>query len=709
MADSRTLLGAGIRYGAAVYPEVTGIDTLARDAEHMARLGMDAARLGEFMWAALEPAEGAIDASLLVESVEVLASRGLRSIVATPTAAPPVWYTHGRPNRLHRTAEGLALGHGSRQQACERNTDFRAAASRITDAIAAALAGNRGVLAWQVDNELRSHVTECFCAACASAWPEWLRRRHGEVGALNAAWSSAIWSETYQELAQVPLPGPTPFLHATGLLADFRRFSREGATDFVRGQAAVIRRHSALPVTHNSGLGFALDNAALFEDLEFSAFDSYAAADNYPAFLLNLDLFAHLGPAGRTVVMETSPSHAGSVRSQPRPHPAGYVAAEAFASAAADAAGFLFWHFRQHAGGSEQPHGSVLSAWGAPTIGYAAAERAGKLLAQLGPLLRASKPVPPAVAISWSDDARGYLDAEPLTGGDYRTHVSRLHARLVRAGVRRAALPDGAGPSEGLRVMITAFRPWLPADELERWLAWVRDGGTWVVGPHTGTRTEHHGWHTDAALGALESAAGVEGVYQFPAAGTGTRIRLGGREAEFDGPLTALALRGATALATIESGPAAGLAAVTEHRIGAGRLILVGGFPADDGACPPPDGSAAPAAAGVWDALLAHALRDVDDPALPTEPGVVEYARRGPDGLEHWLVNLDGAERAVTLGGPARSLLTGHTHPAGRVALPAYGWAVLAESADPSTDETPESPHESPHDSSHKETPHAVA
>jgi beta-galactosidase len=148
------------------------------------------------------------------------------------------------------------------------------------------------------------------------------------------------------------MPGLTPFLHNTALVNEFRLFSQASINDFAREQAAIIRAHSSIPVTHNSGFGFDLDNPALYSDLDFSSFDTYPAADNYSAFLMNLDYFPRIGKARCTVLMETSTSHGGSVRNYGRPHPHGFVEAEAFANFASDSAGFLFWLFRQHRGGS---------------------------------------------------------------------------------------------------------------------------------------------------------------------------------------------------------------------------------------------------------------------------------------------------------------------------------------------------------------------
>jgi beta-galactosidase len=654
------LFDGRLLYGAAVYPEVLDEATFAADAGHMRRLGMNTARMGEFMWSALEPDDGDIRLDVLHRALEVLGTSGLSVILCTPTVTPPVWLTHGHPERLHHTAEGAVLGHGSRQHICTNNPVFRDRAARITQALAAAVGNDQRVLAWQLDNEFKSHVGGCHCGTCRELWTGWLARRYQEVELLNRKWHSAVWSETYQNFDQVPLPGPTPFLHNTSLLNDFRLFSQESITSFAREQAAIIRTRSNLPVTHNSGFGFDLDNATLFDGLDFSSFDTYPSADNHSAFLLNLDYFPRLGKSRRTVLMETSTSHGGSVKNYGTPHPHGFVEAEAFATFASGSAGFLFWLFRQHRGGSEQPHGSVVSAWGKPTIGYSSAAAIGQLLPSIGPLLEHSSPAQPAVAVHYSDHAKGFLATESGDGAGYRSLISRFHAGLVRAGIQRTMLPVEASLT-GFRVLFTPFVHHLSAADRERILLWVHDGGTWVCGPGTGGRTEHHTWHADSALGGLESAAGVEAVFQFPATGSGSRGSILGHGVVLSRMSTFFRLTeaaegegsAATALGTVTAGPAAGLAFASERRIGAGRMILLGSYPGTGEPDQTDDVDGAALAA-----VVEYSCAGVLPPVRTAGGTVADYPRWRNGRQPHWLVNRGGEPCGFTLlRPPPRKLL----------------------------------------------------
>src|SRR5690606_22405836 len=111
------------------------------------------------------------------------------------------------------------------------------------------------------------------------------------------------------------------------------------------------------------------------------------------AYLFNCDLWRCLKPGKDFWIMETSPSHAASLESYAAPHPNGYVKAEAVAAYALGAQAFCYWLWRQQRSGSEQPHGSVVSAWGEPTIGHRQVLEVESARQELETLLLKTKPV----------------------------------------------------------------------------------------------------------------------------------------------------------------------------------------------------------------------------------------------------------------------------------------------------------------------------
>ncbi|PLV38101.1 Beta-galactosidase YesZ [Bacillus subtilis subsp. subtilis] len=212
-------------------------------------------------------------------------------------------------------------------------------------------------------------------------WHDWLKNRYGVIERLNEAWGTDVWSETYQTFEQVPQPGPAPFLHHASLSTMYQLFSMEMIASFADEQAKIIRCYSDAPITHNGSVMFSVDNERMFQNLDFASYDTYASQENASAFLLNCDLWRNLKQGRPFWILETSPSYAASLESSAYPHADGYLQAEAVSSYALGSQGFCCWLWRQQRSGSEISHGSVLSAWGEPTIGYQnvlAVERARK-------------------------------------------------------------------------------------------------------------------------------------------------------------------------------------------------------------------------------------------------------------------------------------------------------------------------------------------
>ena len=268
-------------HGACYYPELWPESDIDRDIAEMKRVGLNVVRLGEFAWSAIEPDEGAVSFDFFARVLDRLHAAGLDVVFCTPTPTPPIWLTHGHPERCFVDAEGRTMMHGARQHASYEHPEVRAACLRVVEALAAALGRHPAIIAWQIDNEFKCHVGEDFSAAAVAHWHRWLERRFGTIDALNAAWGTEIWSERYQRFEQVPAPGRTPFLHNASLSTAYRMFSRESIADFMDAQSAAIRRHSSAPITHNFGLGFSVNFERMCERLDFASFDDYPDRDHW--------------------------------------------------------------------------------------------------------------------------------------------------------------------------------------------------------------------------------------------------------------------------------------------------------------------------------------------------------------------------------------------------------------------------------------------
>ncbi|MFB9277571.1 beta-galactosidase [Cohnella cellulosilytica] len=270
--------GAGLKFGVDYYPEHCPREAWEWDADGMRDMGIDLARLAEFAWAKLEPEEGRFDFAWLDESIRILHERGIKIVLGTPTAAPPVWLMERSPDVYPVTADGRTMSFGGRHHDCQSNATYRADVRRIVRAMAEHYKDNPAVVGWQTDNELgNSHQPLCYCDSCQSRFQQWLAERYGTIEALNAAWGTIFWSQTYARFEQIPAPKPTPNSHNPSHLLAWKRFCSDLVVDFQKEQVRILRevcpRHF---VTHNF-MGF-FDKTDYFElakDLDFASHDQY--------------------------------------------------------------------------------------------------------------------------------------------------------------------------------------------------------------------------------------------------------------------------------------------------------------------------------------------------------------------------------------------------------------------------------------------------
>lgn len=503
-------------YGAASYPEVIDEETFISDIDHMKSIGMNVIRIGEFFWSKLEPKEDQYQISYLTHLLDILNEKQMNVILGIPTPTPPRWFTLNYPDSHFINNHGDLMEHGSRQHVCTNNPHYRKKAYQLTEKIAEVIDKYSNIIAIQLDNEYKCHVDTCFCQHCQEQWHQYLQSEYQTIDCLNDAWGTAIWSEEYSDFSEIPLPKATPFLHNTSLQNSFRKFHTDTINDFAKESTKIIRRYSDVVVTHNSALGFNLDNQELFSDLDIAGFDTYAGADNFPAYLMNIDLFRNIKGVDVTesLLLETSTAHAGHTENYVAPHPKGYLQTEVFTGFAGGLRVFSYWHFRGHASGVEQPHSSVLTAWGEPGVGYSDVVESGKIIEKIKPILATTKLIRSKIAILYSDESRRFFNIENGGKYQYRQLITDFYSFFVKKGYAVELVSDNMD----LDIFETVFIPFKRHfDEalLKKTSVFVKNGGHVIVGPMTGDRTKELAFPTDNGLGILGKKLGLSGINQY--------------------------------------------------------------------------------------------------------------------------------------------------------------------------------------------------
>lgn len=658
-------MGKKLYHGAAYYPELWDEKVMEEDIELMKQAGINVVRIGEFAWHTMEPEEGKFDLSFFVNTIEKLYENGIETVMCTPTPTPPIWFTDGHPERMYVDCDGKVMGHGSRQHACTNNNYFRERAALITENLAKAVGSLPGVIGWQIDNEFKCHVSECMCNSCEKQWHQWLQKRYETVENLNDAWGTKIWSEYYHRFEQVPQPGPAPFLHNSSLSTMYQIFSMEKIAEFSDEQAEIIRKYSTAPITHNSSVFFSVDNERLFKNLDFASFDTYATIDYVENYLINNDLWRNFKKGRNYWVMETSPSYAASLESYASPHPNGYLKAEAAAAYALGAEAFCYWLWRQQRAGCEQPHGSVISAWGKPTVGFANVLEVEAMRKEIEGIITSTKPSQAELAITYSDRGKAFLKTEPHRELNHRTLITDFYKRILSMGIHRDVIPEGTS-LDGYKLLFTPFIQYLSTDYIARAKQFVESGGIWIAGPLTGGRTENHTVHTVRALGELEELAGAEVLYTYPMDGTGTI----GRAFDISAPLglwsSVFEADSNSAIGIIEEGLSKGKAFITEHKLGAGKIVMLGSLPVGD----------------AGDLLLQKLVDHYAQEASLTmrtdvTKGTIVAPRQGDDYTVWFIINMDGNGGSVTIPQTGIDLKTNREVEPGKLELGRFEYKMI--------------------------------
>ena len=249
----------------------------------MREAGMNFARVTDFAWCRLEPQPGNFTFDWLAEVIDLLHGEGLGTIITVPTAGPPTWLVAATGEeddcRMHYE-DGTRWEAGGRSMTCPSHPRFRAAAERISTALAERFARHPGVIGWQLDNELGMYGTRCQCAACLRGFHGWLERTYGTISGLNERLGMVFGSAEFTTFAEVPLPRLAQGQHNPGLKLASQRFYQEVNAGFLALEARALRRAGATqPITHNVCHMFSgwqgQDDPQLFAELDVAGWDCY--------------------------------------------------------------------------------------------------------------------------------------------------------------------------------------------------------------------------------------------------------------------------------------------------------------------------------------------------------------------------------------------------------------------------------------------------
>lgn len=625
-----------IHFGVDYYPEHWPRERWETDAKLMGEMGVQMVRMGEFSWFKMEPEKGKFDFGWLDEAISLLAGHGIKTVLGTPTAAPPAWIIQENPDIQPVDAQGRVRHFGGRHHTCHSNRAYREYCRRIVTAMAEHYAANENVIGWQLDNELGNSQDElCFCSSCERAFRDWLKRRYGTIDAVNAAWGADFWSQGLNDFSQITAPKLTPNAVNPSKLLDWKCFCSDLIVEFLTLQADILRRvclHQF--VTHNF-MGFAdkVDYYDLARQVDFVSHDQYPGGYYFNP--------PHLDSAGSAATLDIVRSYKNApfwvmeqqsgitgweiMGRMPAPGQLSLWAAQSVAHGA-DAIAFFRW--RSCAMGTEQYWHGILPHSGRPGRVY---RELKALIAELAPIMEQMQGAMPrsGVAIVYSFRQKYALGIQPQHPElDYLQQIMKYYTAFHEKGISVDFVQDTQDLS-GYALVVAPLQ-YLMTEELEnRYFRYVEQGGHLVLTMRTGVKDEHNLAMTDHPLpGRLAKLIGAEVEEYDCLMGTSGKVNYKGGEYDCHKWSDILVPGAAETVAVYASEYYQGQPAVTKNTFGKGTAWYVGTEPGE----------------ALMDALATDFLEDAGiQTPFRGEPGI-EFAAR-TKGTRTWLFVMNHNDR----------------------------------------------------------------
>jgi beta-galactosidase len=551
------------------------------DVALMREAGVSLVAINIFGWAEIEPRQGQFDFDRLDAIMDLLHSAGIRVNLGTGTSSPPAWLTTLHPEILPTAADGTRRWPGGRQGWCPSSPEFRAAALELVARVADRYSGHPALAMWHVSNELGCHNAHCYCDTSAAAFRQWLRARYATIDALNAAWGTAAWSQRYSEWNEILPPRVTLSSANPTQRIDFSRFSSDELLASYRGEAALLRSVSAVPVTTNFMVTAHIRSQNYWQwagDMDVIANDHYLD-HRLPRPVSELsfaaDLTRGLAQGEPWILMEQASS---AVSWQPRnlAKQPGEMLRNTLTNVARGADTICFFQWRASRHGAEKFHSALLPHAGTDTSIWRETLDLSAKLHALEPLAGTRVEASVALIFSWEAWWAAEGDSQPSADVRYLDQVHAAYEALRAHGVTVDVVAPGAA-LDGYSLVVVPSLYLVDDQSVEVITRFVEAGGVAVVTFFSGIVDETDGIRLDPTgeepPGAFHTLVGAWTEQFFPLMPETELVLNDGSIshtwAEYVRPTTA------DVVAEFASGPTPGGPAITRNRVGSGSAWYV--------------------------------------------------------------------------------------------------------------------------------------
>jgi beta-galactosidase len=477
--------GEPVAFGGDYNPEQWDESVWPQDVRLMREAGVNLVTVGVFSWSVLQPAPGRWNFGWLDRVLDLLHAGGIAVDLATATASPPPWLTTRFPEVLPVDRHGRVMAQGGRQAWSPSSPVYREHSLALVEKMAERYGKHPALALWHVSNELGGHNSRCYSDATAAAFRAWLRNRYADsLDELNAAWSTATWSQAYSAWEEVQPPRLTFTDSNPTQVLDFDRFSSDQLREQLRAETAVLRRVTPdVPVTTNLVLfdaGKNMDYSSWTGDLDLVASDHYlrSTPDAHAELSFSADRARGLSAGRPWLLMETAVGATSWRPVNPAKRP-GQLRRDVFSYVARGADGICFFQWRAALAGAERFHSAMLPHAGSDSRKFREVAALGAQLASCAEVLGSRVVADCALLFSeeswWAAEREGH----PHNGLSYADTALRWYASLRDAGITVDIVPPSADLS-GYRLVVAPML-YLVSDRDRAAIAEAAHAGATVV------------------------------------------------------------------------------------------------------------------------------------------------------------------------------------------------------------------------------------
>ena len=496
--------------GAAWYPEQWPEGRWDADLTLMQQAHINFVRVGEFAWSTLEPKEGVYQLDWLDHAIRAAERHHIAVVLGTPSAAPPAWLTGKYPETLRTLETGRKDQHGNRQQFDWSDPKYRELARAVAEKMAVRFGHDPNVIGWQIDNE---YANESYGPETQARFDDWLHAKYKTLDNLNARWTTAYWSETYQDWSQIPIEET---YGNPGLLLNWKEFVSDTWRSYQKNQLDAIRAHAdprQKITTNMMGWFDAYDHYTVAKDLDFTSWDDYVGTGQLDLVRNGAAHDLTRGFLRRNFwVMETQP---GFVNWSPDNNALnkGEVRAMAWHAIGHGAEAVEYWQWRSALNGQEQYHGTLLGADGEPVPLYAEVQQIGTDFAKAASAL-AGTTVESKVAILQDYESRWAINWQRHNKAFDPVDSLLSFYRPVRRLARSVDVVSDTAPLGAYQLVIAPALNLLTPAAIENLEAYVKGGGHLVFGQRSAMKDADNSLFPQRQPGPLAALLGAK-VEQF--------------------------------------------------------------------------------------------------------------------------------------------------------------------------------------------------